>query len=46
MTFEGLDRVDAQDAIVGDIAAISGIPDINIGETIADVDSPKALPSS
>ncbi len=44
MTFEGLDRVDAQDAIVGDIAAISGIPDINIGETIADVDNPKALP--
>ncbi len=44
MTFEGLDRVDAQDAIVGDIVAISGIPDINIGETIADVDNPKALP--
>ena len=44
MTFEGLDRADAQEAIVGDIVAISGIPEINIGETIADVDNPKALP--
>ncbi len=44
MTFEGLERVDTQEAIVGDIVAISGIPEINIGETIADVDRPAALP--
>lgn len=44
MTFEGLGRVDAQEVSAGDIVAISGIPDITIGETIADVDSPIPLP--
>ena len=44
MTFEGLGRVDILDATAGDIVAISGIPDINIGETITSVDDPKALP--
>lgn len=44
MTFEGLNRVDIKDAEAGDIVAISGIPDITIGETIADVTEPIALP--
>ncbi len=44
MTFEGLGRVDVKEAQAGDIVAISGIPDITIGETIADVNTPKALP--
>src|SRR5579885_1163839 len=44
MTFEGLDRVDAQEVPAGDIVAISGIPDITIGETIADPVPPIALP--
>ena len=44
MTFEGLDRVDIQEAKAGDIVAISGIPKITIGETIADVLTPIALP--
>jgi GTP-binding protein len=44
MTFEGLGRVDATEVAAGDIVAISGIPDITIGETIADVDNPVALP--
>lgn len=44
MTFEGLGRVDVKEAQAGDIVAISGIPDITIGETIADVTSPEALP--
>ncbi|MBI2590466.1 MAG: translational GTPase TypA [Candidatus Blackburnbacteria bacterium] len=44
MTFEGLNRVDAQEAQAGDIAAIAGIPDITIGETIADINAPVALP--
>lgn len=44
MTFEGLNRVDATEAQAGDIVAISGIPDITIGETIADPDNPQALP--
>jgi GTP-binding protein len=41
---EALDRVPADTAGPGDIAAIAGIPDIMIGETIADVDNPVPLP--
>ena len=44
MTFEGLERVDTQSASAGDIIAISGIPEITIGETIADVNNPSPLP--
>jgi GTP-binding protein len=44
MTYQGLERIDTTDAHVGDIIAISGIADINIGETIADPNSPVALP--
>jgi GTP-binding protein len=41
---EALDRVPADTAGPGDIVAIAGIPDIMIGETIADVDNPVPLP--
>jgi GTP-binding protein len=41
---EGLERVPGESAGPGDIVAIAGIPDINIGETLADPDSPLALP--
>jgi len=44
MSFVGLERGDVEEVRAGDIAAISGIQDITIGETIADVDVPKALP--
>src|SRR5581483_7728862 len=44
MTFEGLGRTETEEAKAGDIVAIAGIPDINIGETIADVNNPIALP--
>lgn len=44
MTFEGLSRIDTTEAQAGDIIAVSGIPDITIGETIADVENPVALP--
>lgn len=44
MTFVGLDRVEIQEASAGDIVAIAGIPDITIGETIADPVTPLALP--
>lgn len=44
MTFVGLDKADIQDAPCGDIVAISGIPDITIGETIADPLTPIPLP--
>lgn len=43
-TFDGLKRIEVQEAKIGDIVAISGIPDINIGETIADISCPEALP--
>ncbi len=44
MTFEGLERVDATQVDAGDILAISGIPDITIGETITDNMETRALP--
>lgn len=44
MTFEGLERVDALVSFAGDIVAISGIPDITIGETITDSPQTEALP--
>lgn len=42
--FEGLKRVESDKASVGDIIAVSGLTDINIGETICDVDMPDPLP--
>jgi GTP-binding protein len=41
---EALDRVPIEQAGPGDIVAIAGIPEITIGETIADVDDPRPLP--
>ncbi len=45
MVFDGLGRVDVEEAYAGDIVAIAGIPDITIGETITDPDDPKPLPT-
>ncbi len=41
---EALERVAGTQAGPGDIVAIAGIPEINIGETLADLDNPVALP--
>ncbi|MGH3331727.1 MAG: translational GTPase TypA [Nocardioidaceae bacterium] len=41
---EGLERKPGLEAGPGDIVAIAGIPDIMIGETLADPDNPVALP--
>jgi GTP-binding protein len=41
---EALERVPSESAGPGDIAAIAGIPDIMIGETLADPDDPRPLP--
>jgi GTP-binding protein len=41
---EQLDRVDADGAGPGDIIAIAGIPDVMIGETLADPEDPRPLP--
>ena len=44
MTFFGLERIEAKEAVAGDIVAIAGMGDVNIGETIADLNNPVALP--
>ena len=41
---EALERVPAESAGPGDICAIAGIPEITIGETLADPENPVALP--
>ena len=41
---ENLDRVDAESAGPGEIIAIAGLPEITIGETLADPDDPRPLP--
>jgi GTP-binding protein len=40
----GMERVPVDEARAGDIVAIAGIEDVNIGETIADAENPVALP--
>jgi len=45
MIFDGLNKVDVDEANAGDIVAVAGIPDISIGETIADPKNPIALPT-
>lgn len=44
-TFQGLQKAEVTEASAGDIAAVTGIPDTHIGMTIADSNSPEALPS-
>ncbi len=45
LTYNGLQRVEVPEAVAGDIVALTGIAGANIGETIADVDAPEALPT-
>ena len=42
--FEGLKRVEAESAELGDIVSVSGIADLNIGETACAVDCVEPLP--
>ena len=42
--FEGLNKVEVQEATVGAIVAISGIADISIGDTICSLENPKPIP--
>ncbi len=42
--YSGLKREETEEAKLGDIIAISGISNVNIGDTIADVSCPEALP--
>lgn len=45
LTYKGLQRVEVTEALAGDIVALTGIANANIGETVADVDHPEALPT-
>ena len=42
--FDGLKRVEVQNATIGEIVAISGIPDIHIGDTLCSPEKPEAIP--
>lgn len=42
--YDGLGKVDVQEATIGSIVAISGIADLKIGDTICNPDSPEAIP--
>jgi len=42
--FDGLNKIEVKEATVGAIVAVSGITEIQIGDTIASVDNPVAIP--
>ena len=43
LTFAGLERIDVEEASAGDIVCISGIENLNIGDTIADAQAPEPI---
>ncbi len=43
-THQGLRRIEVEEAVAGDIIAITGISDVHIGDTIADLSHPEPLP--
>ncbi len=43
LTFQGLERIEVSEASAGDIVCISGIDDLNIGDTIADAAQPEGI---
>lgn len=44
-TYEGLNRVEREIIEAGDIAAVAGVPDVFIGDTLGDPEDPRPLPS-
>ncbi|MBR3177690.1 translational GTPase TypA [Candidatus Saccharibacteria bacterium] len=44
-TYRGLSKEETDEAIAGDIVALTGIPNANIGDTIATGENPEALPT-
>ena len=42
-TFEGLQRIPVESIEAGDIAAIAGVDEVNIGDTVSDIETPIAL---
>jgi len=43
LTFQGLERIEVEEAAAGDIICVSGIEDLNIGDTIADAGAPEGI---
>jgi len=43
-TYEGLEQVEVDTALTGDIIGVAGMKEVDIGETIADSEYPEALP--
>lgn len=43
-TYEGLKRIEVEKVSAGDIVALSGVTDINIGDTICDLNNPEKIP--
>ena len=43
-TYQGLKRTEAEECQAGDIVSLSGVADINIGDTICDLGSPEKIP--
>jgi len=43
-TFHGLKRIEVNEASAGDIVALAGMEDVDIGETIADATDPRPIP--
>ena len=44
MGFRGLERVSLDEALAGDIVLVTGVEEVGIGVTLADIDQPEALP--
>jgi GTP-binding protein len=44
-TYEGMERVEAEEAQAGDIVAIAGLPEVYVGETITNDENAEALPA-
>ena len=42
--YQGIRRVEIEEAVAGEICAVAGLPDINVGETICNSDHVEALP--
>ncbi len=42
--YEGLKKVDADEAVAGDIVSIGGFDDIHIGDTLTDIQNPVSMP--
>ncbi len=45
LKYQGLKRVEAESAEAGDILCIAGVENVKVGETLASVEDPKALPT-